>query len=89
MKLVEDRVRLLRRLEFLGDLVVELAESICELEQPAAVTALVGTPAAGVGSKLRLLRDRTLAELKEAAADDAPFSTMAKAWLDKFKAHLG
>lgn len=88
-KLVEDRTRLLRRLEFLGDLVIDLAGAIADLESPAAVQALHGSPAAGVAQRLRLLRDRTLAELKAAAADDAPYAAMARAWLEHFKARLG
>lgn len=64
LKLVQDRTRLLRRLEFLGDLVIDLASSITELETPAVQAALQGTPAENVASRLRLLRDRTLAEIK-------------------------
>ncbi|RYG88698.1 MAG: HNH endonuclease [Alphaproteobacteria bacterium] len=87
-KLVEDRTRLLRRLEFLADLVIELAGSIADLETPEAARGLAGTPAEGIVSKLRLLRDRTLSELKGATTDDAPYSSMAKAWLANFKARL-
>lgn len=88
LKLVQDRTRLLRRLEFLGDLVLELATSIEELEAPAAAAALSGTPAEGIASKLRLLRDRTLAELKAATGDGEEYSSMADAWLKQFKARI-
>lgn len=88
LKLVEDRTRLLRRLEFLGDLVIDLAGSIEKLESRAAAQALKGTPAEGVASRLRLLRDRTLAELKATTADGAPYSSMASAWLERFKARF-
>ncbi|WP_294252517.1 hypothetical protein [uncultured Sphingomonas sp.] len=83
-KLVEDRTRLLRRLEYLGDMVIDLAASIQELEEPAVAVKLAGTPAAGVATRLRLLRDRTLAEIKAAKADDAPYSSMAAAWFNQF-----
>lgn len=88
LKLVQDRTRLLRRLEFLGDLVIDLASSIAELETPAAQIALQGTPAEHVTSRLRLLRDRTLAEMKSFTTDDAPYSSLAKNWLEHFKARI-
>lgn len=87
-KLVEDRTRLLRRLEFLGDMVIDLSASIAELETTESINALAGTAAEGVATRLRLLRDRTLTELKGAAADDVPYSTMASAWLRQFKERL-
>jgi uncharacterized protein (TIGR02646 family) len=85
LKLLEDRNRMLRKLEFLGDIVIDLAKSIADLEAPAAQHQLQGTPAEGVANRLRLLRDRILKELKAAAAPEAPYSSMARAWLDRFK----
>ncbi len=41
-----------------------------------------------VAPRLRLLRDRTLAEMKGMTSDDAPYSTMTKAWLEVFKDRL-
>ncbi|WP_439469160.1 hypothetical protein [Blastomonas fulva] len=87
-RLVEDRTRLLRRLEYLGDMVIDLASSIQELEAPEIVAKLAGTPAEGVAIRLRLLRDRTLAEIKAAIADDAPYSSMATAWFERFAAQF-
>jgi hypothetical protein len=88
LRLVEDGTRLLRRLEYLGDLVIDLATSIEELETPDAIEALAGTAASAVAPKLRLLRDRTLAEMKSLTEDDAPNATMARAWMSEFKAKL-
>jgi hypothetical protein len=88
LALVQDRTRILRCLEFLGDLVIDISGSIADLETPAAIAALVGTPAEGVASRLRLLRDRTLAEIKDFSADEAPYSSMAKAWLEQFKVRI-
>lgn len=88
LKLVQDRTRVLRCLEFLGDLVIDISASIEDLETPAAKALLLGTPAEGVASRLHLLRDRTLAEIKSFAADDAPYSSMTKAWLEYFKMRI-
>ena len=88
LKLVQDRTRVLRRLEFLGDLVIDLAVSITELEMPATEAALRGTLAANVVSRLRLLRDRTLAEMKSFTADESPYSSMASAWLEHYKVRI-
>ena len=53
--LVQERTRVLRRLEFLGDLVVELAAVIGELEEPPAVAALKSVGITDVSKRLRLL----------------------------------
>ncbi|MFK3602133.1 HNH endonuclease [Pseudomonas sp. AP19] len=88
LKLLEDRTRVLRAMEFLGDLIIDLAKSIADLEAPAAQRQLLGTPAVGVAARLRLLRDRMLNELKAAAAPEAPYASMASAWLQDFKQRL-
>lgn len=88
LKLVQDRTRILRHLEFLGDLAIELAASISDLSEPAAMLALIGTPAENVSTRLRLLRDRTLAEMKAMAADEAPYCSMVYAWLERYKVRL-
>jgi len=88
LKLLQDRNRVLRSMEFLGDLIIDLATSIDALEAPDAALQLRGTPAAGVAIRLRLLRDRMLQELKAAAAPEAPYSAMAKTWLEDFKRRL-
>lgn len=88
LRLVQDRTEILRRLEFLATLVVELAKSIADLEDPETVQLLDGKPASSVASRLRLLRDRTLAEMKQMASDEAPYSSMVRAWLQTFKARL-
>lgn len=87
-KLVEDRTRLLRRLEFLGDQIIELAESVEALTTPEASLALLGTPAAGVASKLQLLLDRTIAEMKSLSAETMPYSSLSAAWLETFKTRI-
>lgn len=88
LRLVQDRTEVLRKLEFLASLVIGLAKSIADLEDPAIVQRLRGTAAEGVSARLRLLRDRTLAEMKGMAADDAPYAAMSRAWLRGFKIRL-
>lgn len=88
LKLVQDRTRVLRRLEFLGDLVIELADSITSLEEPEAVAAVAGTSAAKVASRLRLLRDRALSEMRDHADPEAEYASLAAAWLEIFKERL-
>jgi hypothetical protein len=88
LKLVQDRTRVLRRLEFLGEMAIDLAASISGLTDPAVANLLRGTSAENVGSNLRLLQDRTLDEMKSFAAEDAPYSSMARAWLRDFKTRI-
>lgn len=84
LALVQERTAVLRRLEFLGGLVIDLAGCIVDLEEPATMAKLRGTPAVNAASRLRLLRDRTLAEMKQMAADDAPYAFMVGKWLATF-----
>lgn len=88
LALVQERTRILRRLEFLGGLVVDLASCIADLENPVIIVSLQDTPAANVANRLRLLRDRTLAEMKELATDDAPYASMTQLWLQAFKERI-
>ncbi|ROL70734.1 HNH endonuclease [Pseudomonas vranovensis] len=88
LKLLEDRNRVLRALEFLGDLIIDVAKSIADLEAPDAQRQLLGTAAEGVAARLRLLRDRMLTELKAAASPEAPYASMASAWMEEFKQRL-
>ncbi len=86
--LVQERTRVLRHLEFLGDLVLELGELIDQLAQPAIVAALAGTQAAAVAQRLHLLLDRTLTEMKAMTSPAQPYSAMAETWLAAFTAKL-
>lgn len=88
LKLVQERTRLLRQLEFLGDLVIDLAASIDDLEEPGAAAALATLPTVRVVPRLKLLRDRTIAEIKAATKDDAPYSSLARAWFENFKTRI-
>ncbi|MDH1932681.1 HNH endonuclease [Pseudomonas sp. GD03696] len=84
LQLFQDRNRVLRKLQFLGDLITDLAESIIALEAPATRQRLDGTAAVGVSGRLRLLQDRLLSEINAATAPEAPYASMASAWLEQF-----
>lgn len=72
--LVQDRTRLLRQLEFLGDLVVELLTMAADHTDPATA------------KKLTMLAERILIELKSYAEPSRPYSSMVTAWLRDFRA---
>ncbi len=86
--LVQDRTELLRRLEFLGGMVLELTVSAAALKEPATAKLLRPTTARNVAAQLRLLVDRTLDEMVGMAAADAPHSSMVRAWLREFKGRV-
>lgn len=86
--LVQDRTRLLRRLEFLGELVIDLGLLIQDFENPAALEPLRQAGLAHAGPTLRLMQDAMLHEMREMSACDAPYSAMASAWLEQFVERL-
>ncbi|MBB6064573.1 hypothetical protein [Pseudoxanthomonas broegbernensis] len=86
--LVQERTRVLRHLEFLGDLVLELGELIDQLAQPVVVSALAGTQAGTVAQRLQLLLDRTVTEMKAMASPTQPYSAIAETWLAAFAEKL-
>jgi len=77
--LVQDRTRVLRHLDFLETLIVELGEIIERLSDPALADAV---------RRLQLLQERILQEIKMMAEPQAPYSAMVAAWIVAFKAHL-
>lgn len=82
LRLVQARTRLLRRLEFLADLGIDLkqlAENLKQKADPEVVRA---------GQQLDAFGDRTLAELVGMCAEDQPYSAMAKAWMRDFQNRL-
>lgn len=86
--LVQDRTRVLRHLEFLGDTVIELSAMIDELEDPAYAAALAGTPVPGVVQRLRQLRQSHIDRMRAMTQAQAPYSAMAGAWLKEFSRRL-
>lgn len=79
LALVQDRTRVLRRLEFLEVLIIELSSLIETLEtkpDPDVVAAV---------QKLESLKQQTLSEMASMAHPRAPYSSMATAWIRAFR----
>ncbi|MFC7498448.1 hypothetical protein ACFQRC_04355 [Enterovirga sp. GCM10030262] len=87
LALVQERTRILRRLEFMADMVVSLSSTADQLEAIAAAPADADKLALAV-VKLREVVARTLAEIKSMAEPAAPFSAMVSAWLEDFRREL-
>lgn len=83
LRLVQERTRTLRKLEFLAATIVDLASIADELENAAIPPAAAATIDAAA-ARLRAAVQRLVAEMRSMADDDAPFSTMAAAWIDRF-----
>ena len=85
--LVQERTRLLRRLEVLGDLVLDLfalADEIALLDVPPSQRSRVTE----LSDRARAMGHRGLAEIRSAAAPEAPFSSLAAAWTTEYKKDL-
>lgn len=82
--LVQDRTRILRHLDFLETIIVELGEI---MESLAAVAQANPTVMAAV-KRLETLQDRIVEEIRAMAAADAPYSAMVSAWIDAFTRRL-
>lgn len=80
--LVQERTRILRRLEFLEWMTVELGvviQSLAAKADPDVQQAV---------SRLRLLQDRILAEMRTMAAPTEPYSAMVSEWIEGFRSRL-
>lgn len=88
LALVQDRTRLLRRLEFLGALLVDASALADDLEdalpQGGAVADLMQTAV----ERLRAMADRIMAEITAMADPTAPFSEMVRQWTEVFRDEL-
>lgn len=76
--LVQERTRLLRHLEFLETLALEISSMADELHrrEPA------------IAKRLGFLRDQIISEMKAMSHPEAPHSMMVRAWIETFKARL-
>lgn len=83
LRLVQERASIIRRLRFLEELLRDLGDIAQSIDQPQITQAypIVGVAAAG----LRLLQGRILTEMTATAADGAPYSAMARAYLRDFR----
>lgn len=75
--LLQSRTRVLRRLFFLLDLVVELQALVDDADVPPKAA-----------TKLNLLSDRVVEEMKAMAAPDQPYSELVHAFLERFRKQL-
>jgi hypothetical protein len=88
LRLVQERTRLLRRLEFLGNIAVELSDMAAEIADPAVKDALPQGRSDAIVQRLRFLADRTLAEMRSMAEPTEPFSALARQWLREFSSTI-
>ncbi|WOI95270.1 HNH endonuclease [Citrobacter koseri] len=78
--LVQDRTRYLRRLEFLGDMLVSLGELLDKVD----IMELNEEQKDAINRPLRLLLDKTGEEMACMARPDQPYSVMAETWITQF-----
>jgi hypothetical protein len=83
LALVQERTKLLRQLEFLGQMALDLAEA-AETVSKAAILPGASPELAGVAKRLRHMETRTLDQIRAMAEPEAPYSAMCKAWLRDF-----
>ncbi|MDA8446445.1 hypothetical protein [Paracidovorax valerianellae] len=86
--LVQERTRVLRQLEFLGNLAIELGNIIEELKAEPVAAALMASPTPDIPQRLQLLQDRIFGEMRQMAHPTAPYSEMVRSWIDEFVASL-
>ncbi|EKN4790090.1 HNH endonuclease [Yersinia enterocolitica] len=82
--LVQERTRYLRRLVFLGEMLISLGELVEEIE----ATPISDEIKVSINRKLELLMKWTGEELKQMTSVDQPYSAMATAWVIGFKAAM-
>lgn len=80
--LVHERTRVLRHLNFLKEIIIELSSMADEIgiddKIPVAKRKLLSV-------RLHHLRERIVCEIKEMARDSAPYSMMVRAWIADFR----
>jgi hypothetical protein len=87
LRLLQERTRVLRNMEFLGATIVDLSGVIDRLEAYGAGGATVVAIDEAV-LKLRATVGRLLAEINSCARPEAPFSSMAAEWIAVFRRDL-
>ncbi len=84
LAVLQERTRILNRLEFLGDMAIKCLKLSNELQQ---VSATENEGQKRIEAAIRTLkehRERLLKALKDMAAAEAPFSSMSQTWLETF-----
>lgn len=80
--LVQERTRILRRLEFLRHLVTEIDDTAAKLSRQRSRVAKEAA------TRLEGLSDLIVQEMASMAEPDQPYSALARQWLEAFKAEL-
>lgn len=86
--LVQERTRILRQLEFMGDLVIDLGGIIEELEEAQLRRGTRDPNMHGVTSKLKFLQDTIFGQIREMELPSAPYSEMVRTWINRFTERL-
>lgn len=85
LALLQERTRILRSLDFLRSMALELSAVADSLETLAVASADDAKIRDWAVDRLRSNADRAVAQINQMAKADAPFSEMVKAWLEVFK----
>jgi hypothetical protein len=86
--LVQERTKVLRKLEFLGEIVVDLFELAADIEDALPTSGRHRLMMERAISRLHATSHRILAEIRALAEPSSPFSEMVKQWNAKFIADL-
>ncbi|WP_285374265.1 endonuclease [Pseudomonas sp. lyk4-TYG-107] len=86
--LVQERTRLLRQLEFLETLALDIGVMAQELKPDPAIRKETDARDEGIVRRLKLLQEQVLREMKRMARPQEPYSSMVQAWIDGFKERL-
>jgi hypothetical protein len=86
--LVQERTRLLRQLEFLEALALDIGVMAQELKPDPADPKITDVRDEGIVRRLNLLQEQVLREMKRMASPQEPYSTMVQAWIEGFKIRL-
>lgn len=87
--LVQERTRILRKLEFLGSLALELGCIIQDLNTPEVTNLLFGSSLQYLPRRVNLMYDSVLGQINDMGDERAPYSEMVRSWKLNFIERLG
>lgn len=82
--LLNERSRIMRKLEFLTMLMIDLQHIAEKLEETASLDGIIQDAIV----KLKASSERILCEIIDMAKDDAPFCTLVRTWIKQFAATI-
>lgn len=88
LALVQERTKLLRRLEFLGALMVDAVQLADDLEDSLAQNGTFAVFVEAAVDRLRAMADRIMAEIIAMSKPTEPFSELVRQWTTVFKNEL-